>query len=107
MNKIFINSSLLVVLALLCSCTQTSEKPTASSGEDRTVLPLKIPVDPTYTELDVHNATPPPRFVVKAPEDAPNVVIVLVDDLGFAGTSKFGGPVSTTCTPSRSNRRTA
>jgi arylsulfatase len=43
----------------------------------------------------VRNATPPPRFQVKAPEGAPNVVIVLVDDLGFAGTSTYGGPVKT------------
>jgi arylsulfatase A-like enzyme len=46
------------------------------------------------TELDVRNATPPPRFEVKAPEGAPNVVLVLIDDLGFAGTSAFGGPVA-------------
>jgi arylsulfatase len=31
----------------------------------------------------------------QAPTGAPNVLIVLVDDLGFAGTSAFGGPVST------------
>ena len=62
---------------------------------DRTVLPIAEPMPPEYTELDVRNATPPPRFEVKAPKDAPNVMIVLVDDLGFAGTSTFGGPVST------------
>ena len=62
---------------------------------DRTILPLKEPTPPVYTELDVRDATPPPRFQVKAPEGAPNVVIVLIDDLGFAGTSKFGGPVPT------------
>lgn len=62
---------------------------------DRTVLPIIEPAPPAYTELDVRNATPPPRFEVKAPEGAPNVVVVLVDDLGFAGTSTFGGPVHT------------
>jgi len=62
---------------------------------DRTVLPIAAPKPPQYTELDVRNATPPPRFEVKAPEDAPNVLVVLVDDLGFAGTSSFGGPVGT------------
>ena len=62
---------------------------------DRTVLPIPEPKRPLYNELDVHNATPPPRFEVKAPAGAPNVVIVLVDDLGFAGTSAFGGPVTT------------
>jgi arylsulfatase A-like enzyme len=45
--------------------------------------------------VDVRQATPPPRFEVKAPEGAPNVLLVLVDDLGFAGTSAFGGPVPT------------
>jgi arylsulfatase len=67
----------------------------AQQALDRTVLPIAHPKPPLYTELDVRNATPPPRFQVKAPEDAPNVVIVLVDDLGFAGTSAYGGPVKT------------
>jgi arylsulfatase len=62
---------------------------------DRTVLPIPEPPRPDYTELDVRNATPPPRFDVEAPEGAPNVLVVLVDDLGFAGTSQFGGPVPT------------
>jgi len=36
---------------------------------------------------------PPPRFEVKAPPGAPNVVIVLVDDVGFGAPGTFGGPV--------------
>jgi len=70
----------------------------AHSGEtalDRTVLPIPEPTPPECTELDVRNVKPPPRFEVKAPEAAPNVLLVLVDDLGFAGTSAFGGPVPT------------
>lgn len=62
---------------------------------NRTVLPIPEPKRPLYTELDVRNATPPPRFEVKAPEGAPNVLVVLIDDLGFGGTSAFGGPVGT------------
>lgn len=62
---------------------------------DRTVLPVIEPKRPVYTVLDVRDATPPPRFEVKAPKGAPNVLLVLVDDLGFAGTSQFGGPVGT------------
>ena len=45
--------------------------------------------------MDVRNAKIPPQFKVEAPKDAPNVILVLVDDLGFAGTSTFGGPVPT------------
>jgi arylsulfatase len=67
----------------------------AAGGPDRTVLPIAEPKRPTYTELDVRNAKAPSHFEVKAPEGAPNVLLVLVDDLGFAGTSTFGGPVGT------------
>ena len=43
--------------------------------------------------LDARDTTPPPRFEVKAPAGAPNVLIVLVDDMGFGMPSAFGGPV--------------
>jgi len=62
---------------------------------DRTVLPIQEPERPTYSELDVRNVKPPPRFEVKAPEKAPNVVIVLIDDVGFGAISTFGGPIQT------------
>ena len=62
---------------------------------DRTVLPIQEPVRPTYSELDVRNVATPPRFEVRAPENAPNVVIVLIDDIGFGGPSAFGGPIQT------------
>ncbi len=94
-------AAFILMAFLIVSCTpqdeSKSEKSAAvSDGKlDRTVLPLKEPTPPLYTELSYKDATPPPRFQVKAPKGAPNVVIVLVDDLGFAGTSKFGGPVST------------
>jgi len=67
----------------------------AQQALDRTVLPIAVPSAPEFVETDVHNATAPPFFKVTAPEGAPNVLIVLVDDLGFAGTNTFGGPVST------------
>ena len=62
---------------------------------DRSVLPIVPPSVPYTLDLDERDATPPPLFKVTPPEGAPNVLIVLVDDLGFAGTSTFGGPVST------------
>jgi arylsulfatase A-like enzyme len=60
---------------------------------DRTVLPIREPEYPPITELDARNVEPPPRFEVKAPKGAPNVVIVLLDDIGFGQSSAFGGPV--------------
>ena len=61
---------------------------------DRTVLPIPEPTYPPVTELDARKVTPPPRFEVKAPEGAPNVLIVLIDDMGFGMSSAFGGPIN-------------
>ncbi len=89
---------LLLAVALTASCA--GEKPptdiaTAASGAlDRTVLPIHEPAVAAIKELDARNATAPPRFEVKAPERAPNVVIVLIDDIGFGASSSFGGPIN-------------
>jgi arylsulfatase A-like enzyme len=40
-------------------------------------------------------ADPPTRFGPRAPVGAPNIVIILLDDVGFGATSAFGGPVPT------------
>jgi arylsulfatase len=60
---------------------------------DRTVLPIADPQYPRSTTLDARRATPPPRFEVKAPAGAPNVVVILIDDMGFGAPSVFGGPI--------------
>jgi arylsulfatase A-like enzyme len=72
---------------------QTTKTATAGDGLDRTVLPIAEPKRGVIKELDARNAKAPARFEVKAPQGAPNVVIVLVDDMGFGVTSTFGGPV--------------
>ena len=65
----------------------------AADGLDRTVLPIREPSDPPIATLDVRNAKAPTHFNVTAPKGAPNVVIVLIDDMGFGQSSAFGGPV--------------
>jgi len=65
----------------------------AADKLDRTVLPIPEPKRPPITELDVRKATAPPRFEVKAPANAPNVLIVLIDDMGFGMSGAFGGPI--------------
>ncbi len=77
------------------STAQPTAAPTADGGMDRTVLPIAEPKPATYKELDARNAKAPARFQVKAPAKAPNVVIVLIDDVGFGGPSTFGGPIRT------------
>jgi arylsulfatase A-like enzyme len=68
-------------------------KAPAAGTMDRTVLPIPEPNIPHSTVLDARNAKAPPRFQVKAPAKAPNVLIVLIDDMGFGQSSAFGGPI--------------
>ncbi len=75
--------------------------PVMAEETDRTILPIQAPEPPTITELDVRNVKTPPHFDVKAPTGAPNVVIILIDDLGFGATTAFGGPIATPIKPVR------
>lgn len=61
---------------------------------DRTSLPIKEPKRQTYKELDARNAKAPARWNVTAPKEAPNVVVVLIDDIGFGASHAFGGPIN-------------
>jgi arylsulfatase A-like enzyme len=65
-----------------------------ATAPDRTVLPLAEPTYPPITELDVRKATAPPRFEVKAPPGAPNVLVILLDNLGYGATKTFGGVIN-------------
>lgn len=67
----------------------------AAETLDRTVLPIAEPVRAPTTVLDARDYTPPARFEPTAPAGAPNVVIILIDDLGFGATAPFGGPIPT------------
>jgi arylsulfatase A-like enzyme len=70
------------------------------SSEDkiqRTILPIP---DRSYVGLTTYDAKDPdtkfpPIEPLRPPEGAPNVLIVLLDDVGFAASSAFGGVIST------------
>ena len=81
------------IAVLGLALTIAGPKVSAQERLDRTVLPIPEPVRPPITTLDARNAKPPARFEVKAPAGAPNVVIVLLDDIGFGHGSAFGGPI--------------
>jgi arylsulfatase A-like enzyme len=77
-----------VVLALIVSTTASAQQTL-----DRTVLPIPEPTVVRISTLDARDVKAPPRFQVKAPQGAANVVIVLIDDIGFGSSSAFGGPI--------------
>ncbi|MBL7903132.1 MAG: arylsulfatase [Bacteroidia bacterium] len=72
----------------------TTAEVTPQTELDRSILPIPEPSRQTYKELDVRNTQAPARFEVKAPKDAPNVLVVLIDDMGFGVSESFGGPVT-------------
>src|SRR6478672_9827617 len=83
--------SVALLLALgLAACGQAAAQHVPL---DRTVLPIRRPVYPLVTALDARSVKPPPSFQISAPSGAPNVLIVLIDDMGFGQSSAFGGPV--------------
>jgi arylsulfatase len=81
------------ILSLLLLLAGNVSPASAQDPLDRSVLPIPEPKRPVYGELDARNVKPPPRFEVKAPAGAPNVVIILIDDVGFGASETFGGPV--------------
>ncbi|HYV13450.1 MAG TPA: arylsulfatase [Pyrinomonadaceae bacterium] len=90
---------LIAIAALNFGCVQenttsSTAAPASADGLDRTILPIPEPKRQTYKELDARNAQPPKRWQVTAPEGAPNVVVVLIDDMGFGASSTFGGPIN-------------
>src|SRR5215831_4024972 len=64
---------------------------------DRTVLPIPDPQQRPPDVLDAKDpaAKFPPIEPLRPPASAPNVLIVLIDDVGFGASSAFGGPIST------------
>ena len=87
-------TALLAVSVILLGVGANRRLSAQEAPLDRTVLPIPDPKGPSITTLDARDATPPPRFAVKAPAGAPNVLVVLIDDMGFGQPSTFGGPIN-------------
>ena len=68
-----------------------------SDAGDRSILPVPDRDEPGPTILDARDpaATFPAIEPLRPPAGAPNVLVVLIDDAGFAASSAFGGPCST------------
>lgn len=59
----------------------------------RSSLPIPDRNDPHVTPVDARDAERPlPAKPLRPPRGAPNVVIILIDDMGFGASSAFGGP---------------
>ena len=62
---------------------------------NRTILPVPDQPFKGKTGLRASDSVKDFPKEVKAPEDAPNILLILTDDVGFGASSTFGGPVPT------------
>lgn len=88
---------------IIISCNndqqETQKTETADAGVnkeiDRTILPIQMPATPGKLGATVQETDPVKLEIIKPPAGAPNVVVVLLDDVGFGAASTFGGAIAT------------
>ncbi|MGL6140614.1 MAG: sulfatase-like hydrolase/transferase, partial [Planktothrix sp.] len=70
---------------------------TSSDSIQRQILPIPDQTHFGLTTYDAKNPDThyPPIRDLRPPAGAPNVLIVLLDDVGFGASSAFGGPCNT------------
>jgi len=74
---------------LLATGGQAAEKP------DRTVLPVPAPIFGGKIGTTIKDSKPDFPQQIRAPQGAPNVLIIILDDVGFGHAGTFGGAVPT------------
>jgi arylsulfatase A-like enzyme len=96
MTRLSAMVALVIGLVLVGPQNARAQEPAQSGNKlDRSVLPLPTPkfegvIGKTYKESkEAWPKLPTP------PKGAPNVVVILLDDVGYGQTSTFGGPVPT------------
>ena len=74
---------------------------------DRTILPIpdRSYDGPVYEDAKDPRARYAPIEPLRPPAGAPNVLLILLDDVGFGASSAFGGPCRTPAVRPRRARR--
>lgn len=86
----------LFIIAILAATPVFAQQAVKRANEfNRTILP--IPDQPFKGKVGLRPADSTKDFPqdVKAPDGAPNVLLILTDDVGFGASSTFGGPIPT------------
>ncbi|WP_198651591.1 sulfatase-like hydrolase/transferase [Dyella sp. C11] len=94
-QQVFLSFLIVALVWSVAAFSQTAKDASASSSAAGTQLPLspagfKGTIGTTYK--DSKSDFPQP---IAPPKGAPNVLIILIDDLGYAGTSTYGGIIPT------------
>lgn len=89
-------AAMLVAYAFIGLDTLNATQDTRShNGVNEVVLPKPAAPFEGTIGTTFADSTPSFQLPVKPPEGAPNVLLILTDDVGFAAASTFGGPIPT------------
>jgi hypothetical protein len=88
-----------IFFLFLFACKQKQDnsiQPTVSEAESGSVLPFpEHPSASTYGESILENKHVRRTYPSHLPANSPNILIVLMDDVGFGSFSAFGGEINT------------
>src|SRR5207248_1031754 len=85
----------LCALSSLSAAAQAPLTPGADATWDRSVLPRPAQAFESIAKPTLDGSVPAFQQPVQPPKDAPNILLVLIDDAGFGNPATFGGPVAT------------
>ena len=83
------------VMALACISSVVAGLARSQAARTPTVLPQPEPQFSGKIGRTVKESTPDFPKEVQAPAGAPNVLLIMTDDVGFGASSTFGGPIPT------------
>lgn len=90
-NALIVPNGVLIVFILLSSPSSYAVEEQFS----RKSLPIKQSLPPAVANKTLAGSKAEFPVPIRAPEGAPNILLVLIDDAGFGQSSTFGGPVQT------------
>jgi arylsulfatase A-like enzyme len=80
---------------IAASAVAATALPRTVSAETPTVLPPPVPPFRGHIERTLKGSIPDFPRGIETPAGAPNVLLILTDDVGFGASSVFGGPIHT------------
>src|SRR5262249_13495199 len=80
---------------IAASAVAAAALPRGASADTSKVLPQPEPPFQGKIERTLKGSVPGFPQGVEAPAGAPNVLLILTDDVGFGASSTFGGPIQT------------
>ena len=94
-RNVMLKPMVCLIVTALGVATQIAESVAANAEWDRSVLPRPSQPFQGIAKRTLEGSEAAFTQPVKAPPDAPNILLVLIDDAGFGNPSTFGGPVAT------------